>query len=289
MGIFKLFKLGVQTANKKARMLIYLWLTNILFSLIVVSPVYFLLQKDFSKSLLGDQIGEGMNLIWFGDIIFKYRDFYPSLIGVFIIPAVLFFLLYIYLNGGIIGRIAAQDVKVTLSNFFSDCGKYFFRFFRIFLISLIGYFVLFGVVMKLISALFTLWTKNASTGWPQIFSSNLKLLITVLLFSIVRMFFDYVRVRLVIEDSKKTIKATLTNFSFLGKRFFKVWLLYLLVGVVVVIFSVVYIGINQILPKAGLFFIIVFIWQQLYILSKIWTKMLFFSTEYHYAKKSITN
>ncbi len=155
MGIFKLFKLGVQTANKKARMLIYLWLTNILFSLIVVSPVYFLLQKDFSKSLLGDQIGEGMNLIWFGDIIFKYRDFYPSLIGVFIIPAVLFFLLYIYLNGGIIGRIAAQDVKVTLSNFFSDCGKYFFRFFRIFLISLIGYFVLFGVVMKLISALFS--------------------------------------------------------------------------------------------------------------------------------------
>ncbi len=270
-------------------MLIYLWLTNILFSLIVVSPVYFLLQKDFSKSMLGNQIGEGLNLIWFGDIIFKYRDFYPSLIGGFIIPAVLFFLLYIYLNGGIIGRIAAQDVKVTLSNFFSDCGKYFFRFFRVFLISLVGYFVLFGVVMKLISALLTLWIKNASTGWPQIFSSNLKLLITVLLFSIVRMFFDYVKVRLVIEDSKKTIKATLTNFSFLGKHFFKVWLLYLLVGVVVVIFGVVYTGINQILPKAGLFFIIVFIWQQLYILSKIWTKMLFFSTEYHYSEKSITN
>lgn len=282
MRILKTFEQGFQTTNKRVRMVVYLWLINFVFSLLIVTPVYFLINKDISRSLMADQIAKGIDFLWLGDIIYKYQDFFPALVGWFLIPGIFFLLLYVFLNGGIIGRIAAQDEKINMTSFFSDCGKYFLRFLRVFLISLVVYFVVFGGIFRIISVLFKLWTKNASTEWPLILSHILTFLIQVLLFSIVRMFFDYVRVRLVVEDSKKTIRATLLNLAFIGKRFFRAWSLYLLVGLIVVIFGVVYLAVYQPLPKIGLLVILAFIWQQAYILTKMWTKILFYSTEYHF-------
>lgn len=284
MGLWKLFGLGFQTVNKKIKMAAYLWAFNFLFSLVVIAPLYFLLQKEFSRSLLEDQMAKGNDLlIWMGDFIFKIRELYPALLGWILVPLVLYLFFNIFLSGGIIGRIAASHQKINLANFLSDCGKYFFRFFRVFLIFLIGFFIFFGVVYRLISAVFELWTKNASTEWPLIFVSNFKFLIALLLFSIIRMFFDYVKIRLVMEDSKKTIRSTLLNFGFLGKRFFKAWILYLLVGLVAFIIFIVYFLVHRIFPQGGFLILLLFVWQQLYIFSRMWTKMLFFSTEYHFA------
>jgi len=150
------------------------------------------------------------------------------------------------------------------------------------LISLVAYLVVFGGIHSIISALFNLWKKSASTEWPLILSSILEFLILVLLFSIVRMFFDYVRVRLVVEKSKKAIRATLINLAFIGKRFFRAWFLYLLVGLITAVFGVIYLAAYQPLPKIGVLLIVGFIWQQMYVLSRMWTKILFYSTEYHF-------
>jgi hypothetical protein len=284
MGNLKIFGKGFQTTNKKARMLIYLWLINFLFSLVIITPVYFLINRDYSRSLMGDRLLQGIDLLWLGDIIYKYQDILPALTGWMLFPAILFLALYVFLNGGIIGRVIAEDEKTNLSSFFGDCGKYFFRFLRVFLISAVGYIILFGVIFKFFSALFNLWTKNASTEWTVTIASNLLFLIQILLFSIVGMFFDYVKVRLVAEDSRKTLKATIANFSFIGKKFFKAWALYLLVGIISILLGIVFVGVSNILPKGGTSLIVLFIWQQIYIFSKMWVKVLFFSTEYNFLR-----
>jgi hypothetical protein len=284
MRILKLFGLGFQTVDKRIKIAVYLWVVNLLFSLVVIAPLYFLLEEEFSRSLLENQMAKGNDLlIWMGDFIFKIRDFYPALWGWILVPLVIYLFFNIFLSGGVIGRIVSPHEKTNFANFLSDCGKYFFRFFRVFLIFLVGFVIFFGVVYRLISAVLELWTKNASTEWPLIFVSNLKFIIALLLFSIVRMFFDYVKIRLVMEDSKKAIRSTLLNFAFLGKGFFKAWILYLLVGLVAFILFVVYLLVHRIFPQDGIFFILIFLWQQLYIFSRMWTKMLFFSTEYHFA------
>lgn len=282
MKILKIFEKGFQTTNKRLRVVVYLWLINFIFSVLIVTPVYFLLKKDLSGSLMSDQILKGSELLWLGDIIYKYQDILPALVGWFLIPGIFFMLLYIFLYGGIIGRIAAQDEKINLTSFLSDSSKYFFPFLRVSLVSLAAYLVVFGGIHGIISALFNLWKKSASTEWPLILSSILEFLILVLLFSIVRMFFDYVRVRLVVEKSKKAIRATLLNMSFIGKRFFRAWFLYLLAGLITAIFGVIYLGVYQPLPKIGVLLIVGFIWQQMYVLSRMWTKILFYSTEYHF-------
>jgi hypothetical protein len=280
--ILKTFGQGFGTTNKKARMIVYLWLINFIFSVVIVTPIYFLLNKDFSRSMVADELAKGVDMILLGDMVYKHQEILPALLGWLLIPAILFGLLFIFLNGGIIGRIASQDEKINISNFLADCGKYFFRFFRVFLISIVGYIVVFVIIFRAFSALFNLWSKNASSQWGVVISSNLKFLVLILLFTILRMFFDYVRIRLVVEESKKTVRATLLNFGFIAKRFFKAWLLYLLVGIITVIFIAVYLSVYQSMPKMGLMLLVAFIWQQIYMLSRMWTKILFYSTEYHF-------
>jgi hypothetical protein len=70
-------------------------------------------------------------------------------------------------------------------------------------------------------------------------SSSLRLLVFLLLFSIVKMFFDYVKVALVADDSRKAVRATLRNFRFLGKRFFRAWALFVIVGLLFVFSTLV--------------------------------------------------
>jgi len=282
MRILKIFGQGFGTTNKKARMIVYLWLINFVFSIVIVTPVYFLFNKDISRSMMADELAKGVDLLLIGDMIYKHQKLFPALLGWLLVPGILFGLFYIFLSGGIIGRICAQDEKINISDFLADCGKYFFRFFRVCLISLVGYIVVFGFIFRAFSALFNLWSKNASTQWGVVISSNLEFLIMVILFTIVKMFFDYVRVRLVVEESKKTIRATLLNFGFIAKRFFRAWLLYLFVGLITVILIAVYLAIYQSLPKMGFLLLVAFIWQQIYMLSRIWTKILFYSTEYHF-------
>ena len=284
MNIFKSFNQGLKTTNERWKLVLYIWLINFIFSILMITPLYFLLRKEFSHSLMGDRIYQGFNLLWLGDLAYKYKDFYPPLLGWLLIPGLFFLLLFVFLNGGLLGRIAAQEEKVNLSNFFADCGQYFFRFFRVFLLSLFGYFLVFVIIFRGISPFFDLWTENASSEWPLIYAANIKFLLAILLFSIIRMFFDYVRVRLVVEDSKKTIKATILNLSFLGQRFFKAWFLYLLVGLVAVILGIIYLILGKFFPRIGVFLIFFFIIQQLYLLSRMWTRLLFFSTEYHFFK-----
>jgi hypothetical protein len=282
MRILNTFKKGFQATNKRLRMVVYLWLINFVYSVLIVTPVYFLLKKDLSPSLMTDQVIKGTDLLWLGDIIYKSQDIFPALVGWFLIPGIFFMLLYIFLYGGIIGRVVAQDEKMEMSVFLADCSKHFLTFLRVFLISLVAYLVVFGGIYSIISALFNLWKKSASTEWPLIFSSILEFLILVLLFSVVRMFFDYVRVRLVVEKSKKTIRATLLNLAFIGKRFFRAWSLYLLIGLITAAIALIYLLVYQPLPNMGVLLIVGFIWQQIYVLSRMWTKILFYSTEYHF-------
>ncbi|MBN2408983.1 MAG: hypothetical protein JXE07_04530 [Candidatus Aminicenantes bacterium] len=284
MGIIKLLAQGFGATARKGRILVFLWVIHFLFSLLIVAPFYFLLDSQFSRSLMGEKLFAGTDLLWLGDLIYRFQEIPPLLGGLVIGTSVLFLLLLVFLHGGIIGRIAAGEEKITLGNFFGDCGRYFGRLFRVFLLSLVGYLVVFGILGRLCSIPFRLWSKGASTEWTLLLSSSLRLLVFLLLYSVVKMVFDYVKVTLVVENSRKTIRTTLRTIRFLGRRFFKAWALFLLVGALFVIATVVYLAVAKALPKTGIGPFVLFLWQQAYILARIWTVILFFATEYGFLK-----
>jgi hypothetical protein len=278
MGNFKIIGKGVSAVRRNSRMTLWLWLIDFLFGIIVAAPVYFFVNKDFGHSPAGEGL-RGMSFTWLGDSIYKYQELLPALAGWVLVPALLFILVSIFLNGGIIGRLAAGE-KTTLQGFFADCGKYFGRFFRVFLLSLPVYILVFGGLLKLVSAPFKLWAKNAGGEMPVIIASNLRFLVTILILSIVQMYFDYVKIHLAAREGRKVLAAAAAALSFVGRKFFKAWGLYLLVGLLFVAASVVFIAITNVLPGTGVVALVLgFILAQAYILARIFAKVLFFASE----------
>ena len=278
MGNFKIIGNGVSAVRRHPGMILWLWLIDLVFGIIVAAPVYFLVNKDFGHSPAGEGL-RGMSFTWLGDSIYKYQNLLPAIVGWMLVPALLFILISIFLNGGIIGRLAAGE-KTTLQGFFADCGKYFGGFFRVFLLSLPVYALVFGGLVRLVSAPFKFWAKNAAGEMPVIVASNLRFLMTILLLSIVQMYFDYVKIHLVARDGRKVLAAAAAALSFIWGKFFKAWGLYLLVGLLFIAATAVVIAVTNVLPGTGVAALALgFILAQAYILARISTKVLFFAAE----------
>jgi hypothetical protein len=281
MGTFTILKKGMSNSNKKVKVAIYLWIVNLLFAWMMVMPIYYLINNHVSRSLIGDQLLKGLDYLWLGDAFHKFQTTASIIPALIIFPLLLYLLFHIFLNGGIIGRLKDMEAKVILADFFKDCGAYFGRFFRLFLISIPGYLLLVGIPFGILSAILGIFTDNAASEWPGIITSNLRYIIFILLFSMVNMIFDYAKIRLVMTDSRKVIKETWFTFKFLFKRlFFKAWRLYLMVGLLFVICTIIYLEISNLLPSHTMFLIlIVFIWQQIYMMVRMWIKLTFFSAQ----------
>lgn len=279
MGIFKAIGNGIATTFRKSRLLAILWVVNFVYAAVVVSPLAFLVQKELGRSFLGSNI-RPFDLQWLGEAFLKYQEALPSIGGGLLLSAFLFLALYVFLNGGIIGRLLDREGRTTLEAFFADCGRYFGRFVRLFLVSLVFLVLTFGVVLRLLSALISPFIENARTEWTSVILSNLHLLVALLLLSVVHMVFDYARIAVVADKEAKVRRALGHALKFLKKRFFRSWAVYLLIVAVFLAGTVLFHAVHGLLAGPTVPFVLLgFFWMQFYVVFRVWTKALFFAAQ----------
>ena len=273
---------------QKRRLAVRLWAINLIFSLFAVGPFFFLMMKHMSHSFSGEHALQKLDIFWLADFVYRFMNITPALMGLTLLAAVLYLLLAVFLNGGIIGCLNRPEVKTTLADFFHDCGLYFWRFFRLFILSIPVYLAFLGIFFQLIKAFLEIFNRRAATEWPALIISNLRFLTLLLLLTMVAMFFDYVKIGLVTSGRKKVLKETWLTLKFIWRRFFKAWGLYLLAGLIFVALTLFYLEIARLLPKnRPLLVLLVFLWQQIYILCRQWSKVLFFASELEFTRESM--
>ena len=228
MGVFKAIANGLGTTVRKPLVLAVLYAVNVVFSAAAAVPFLTIAQAELGHSLLGSSVRPA-DLMWLGETALKYGDALPALLAGLLVAAVLYLALQVFLNGGIFGRLLDREGKATLAAFTGDCGRYFGRFTRIFLVSLVFLFLTFGIVLELVSALIEPAMKSAPTEWLPLILSNAHFLIALLLLSIVHMVVDYTRIAVVADDERRVLKALRHALIFLKRRFFRAWALYLLI------------------------------------------------------------
>jgi hypothetical protein len=288
MGNFKILFKGMLLSFQKRRLAVRLWAINLIFSLFVVGPLFFLIVDHTSHSFSGERILQKLDLFWLADFIYRYMNIAPALMGLILLAALLYLILSVFLNGGIIGCLNSPETKTTLADFFRDCGLYFWRLFRLFILSIPVYLASLGIFYRLIKALLEIFNRRAPTEWPALIISNLRLLALVLLLGAVSMFFDYVKIGLVAHGRKKVLRETWLTLKFIWQSFFKAWGLYLLAGLVFVTLTLFYLEIARVLPKnRPLLVLLVFIWQQIYVLCRQWSKVLFYATELEFTRRNM--
>ncbi len=282
MGILKALANGIGTSVRKPRIVAVLYVVNIAFAAAVAAPLLAVVQAELGHSFLGSNV-RPLDLNWLGEAALGYAKAAPALAAGLLLALVLFAALQIFLNGGVVGRLLDKEGRATLEAFFGDCGRYLGRYVRLFLVSAVFLVLAFGVVLRLVAAAFEPLKEGAATEWLPLILSNVHLLLTLLLLSAARMVVDYARIAVVADDERRVLKALRHALTFLRKRFFRAWALYLLVVALTAAGTAAFYVLLGPLgrPTAGAV-VAAIVLMQAYIVFRLWVRTLFVAAQAEY-------
>ena len=188
-------------------------------------------------------------------------------------------LAWVFVVGGVIDRYA-RGRRVRTAAFFATCGVFFFRFLRLGLVALIAYTVLFGWVHGwLFDGLYGWATRNLAVERTAFFLRVALYVVFGALVAGVNLLIDYAKVRAVVEDRRSMIGALIAAFRFIRRQPADTIGLYLLDGALFVALLALYAGVAPGAGGAGVSLWAGLLLTHLYLLARIWVKLVFYASE----------
>src|SRR5262249_47127707 len=186
--------------------------------------------------------------------------------------------LWTFAAGGIIDRYA-RDRTTGPHGFFSAAGVYFGRFLRLGIIQLAVYGLLFQVVHPyLFGSLYARLTRDLTVERDAFFVRVAFYLVFGALIAVCNLVFDYAKIRAVVEDRRSMLGAIGASIRFVRRNGAAIGLYLLNVGVFAVsvaVYGVVAPGAGS----SGLTMWAAFALGQLYVVARLWVKLLFWASE----------
>jgi hypothetical protein len=191
-------------------------------------------------------------------------------------------LLSTFLAGAFIGTYA-RDYRMSFTEFLMEGAKYFGRFFRLSLLSLLIYFVLFLWLFDWVdwaSGRIPIWTANEPSEMTPFVYYLIKNILVLFVLALVTMCVDYAKVRIVVEDRISAMIALVAGARFALKNFKKTFGLYLLLTIFGTGLIVLYAIIEQQLPQHSYWLIVLaFVAGQVYLIARMWLKASFYASQ----------
>ncbi|MDI6844643.1 MAG: hypothetical protein QME28_00725 [Candidatus Saccharicenans sp.] len=271
---------GVRRASARFRLAVYLWLILMVLALLAAAPVNSLIRNQLGQLYFPVKPLQPFEL-YLVDVFLTNQHFFSSFAGFLLSFLSLAVVLFVFLNAGLFGRMLTPDPVVTFREFLADGCRHFWRFLLSLLVFL-PFLAIFFLLYRLLSAPLNLWSRQAVTEWPVIIASNLRMLLAILLWTAFKLFLDLARI-IIVHERKKVIHAYAAALRFLRRNFLKLWGLYLLLGLGVVLVSfllLLSVSFSGSATPAGLFFSILL--AQLFIIFRLFARQAFIGLEYIY-------
>ncbi|MDD8031156.1 MAG: hypothetical protein PHQ25_04060 [Acidobacteriota bacterium] len=283
MSLGNYLEAGLNRALSRFKIALYLWLIISVVALIAITPIGSLVRSNLGHLTLSQDLSMPFELNIVEVLISNQNIFAPY--TVFLIAIVLIsMLLFIFLKGGLFGRMLNQDNRINISNFLADGSRYFWKF-LLSLIIFLPFLFIFFLLFRLLAAPLEAWSDGAVTEWPVIISANLKLLLFVLLLAAFKLLLDLVRI-IIVTESKKVWPAYCLAIKFLSRHFFSFWGLYLLLGLVVALICLGWLLVGQQISSNHLAGILIsIILAQAFLMFRLLARQLFIGVEFSYYSK----
>jgi hypothetical protein len=253
-------------SNKKALLLYYV--VNLLAAAVVVAPVAMILSTVLGQSLESERLFGNFDADWMMETLLQFHT--TPAIGLLagaVLVAVLYLLTNTFLAGGAIAAFARPG-----ESFFAACARYFPRFFRIFLISLLFYGVVFGILRGLSAARSRLF-EDSMRAAPEDIATWCIQFIGLLLLFVVNMTFDYAKIICVIED-RKALRSTFRGARFSVRHLGSTYALFVIAAAVGIALLAIYHLISEWIGQGSVAAVIaVFILRQVYITARFWVRL----------------
>jgi hypothetical protein len=260
------------------------------------------LRTHLGNSLAAEQAVRGVNYHWWTEFTAQAgglgKTFETTIIGFAAVldnlsafldgemrtPALLwlgvaYLLLWLFLTGGILDRYARARPTRT-HQFFTACGVYFVRFLRLAPFIMFTYYVLFAVVRPfLLNNVYDELTRDVTVERTAFLWRLTLYLVFGSLLVLASVVFDYAKVRAVVEDRRSMIGALAAGMRFVRRNFRAVASLY---GLNCMMFIGVLVFYALIAPGAGVAGLSVWVGfaiGQLYVVARLWVRLVFFASE----------
>ena len=293
---------GIRRVASAPLLLIGVWVMTTLVSLPLTLAMRTEIASHLGNSLAADAAARGMNYEWMqefaGQATGLGTTFRPTIVGFAAVldnlsaymdnvrrPAAIagasgaYALLWVLCSGGIIDRYA-HGRAARGTGFVSSCGRFFFRFLRLAVVTLVVYGLLFGVLHPwMFNTVYPRLVRGVDLERTAFMIRAGLYLIFGLLLAAANVVFDYAKVRVVVEDRRSVLVALATSFRFIRGNPAAALGVYLLN---VMLFALTLAAYAFIAPSAGGIGIMVwagFVIGQAYIAGRLCVRLLFLASE----------
>ncbi|HRI47648.1 MAG TPA: hypothetical protein PK559_11135 [Ignavibacteriaceae bacterium] len=260
------------------KFIILFWTTSIIFAAALSLPLFALVHDHISHSTINNELVHGFDYVWFIQFMTLYQkstDTIPILL--YAVTGIYLFIQQFY-TGGLLA-VFINKKKNHHVDFFYGGVKYFIRFTKIALMSMVLYFVAFSI-NSLMHDLIVMFIIPTGSELLLFFNQLGRYLIFLLIISVINIVSDYSKVASAVNDSTKAFYSIIVGLRFVKKNFFRVLIMFLIVASFVAIGGLVYNIVESFVPKTPIYMLIVtFIIQQMLIILRFLIRMIFYSTE----------
>ncbi|MCX7797512.1 MAG: hypothetical protein N2249_02675 [Melioribacter sp.] len=260
------------------KFIILFWFTNSIFALLLSIPIYNLLLNDLKNSLLSDKLNLGFDYFWY----IQFRNLYKTSLdqvpwAIFVVVGVYTIIQTFYLGGLI--AVFNQIKKNHYIDFFYGSVRYFYRFFKVLLVSLFFYFLVFKVNDLLENFIANLFS-DTEYKMAEFILMFLRYGLLIFFIGLISIISDYTKISLALKDKNNVIKEIIYSINFIKNNFSIVFLVFMFIALLGALGSIIYNLIIIEIPRTPYYFLILsFIFQQMLVIFRLLIRMLFCSSE----------
>ncbi len=283
MSILQSYGKGIKEATLQPKMISVLWFINFIFGAVIFYLFYGRFSDFVGNSLIADKLLKKLDYDFVFEFLVYNGQFLHSIISLAIVLILIYFLVSIFLYGGILNRLIHSPRSKDMGRnngrfapaFFQGGGKFYGRFFRLTIYSLI----LWLVVVIFFFGLNRLFNALSSKGIKEQLAFYLFIVEVVMGFFLVylmKMIIDYTRIKIITEDTRYVFRSLFQTIGFVFSNFGKALCIYYLLVLTGIILIGIYWLLRLVIPDYSLLTILItFIVYQLFIASRAWLKVAF--------------
>jgi hypothetical protein len=299
---FDAFRDGIRRVLSAPSVLVSVWALTTLVALPATLAIRAEIAGNLDRSLAAPDAARGMNYEWMQEFAARGSGLAttvrPTIVGFAAVldnlsafmdniqrPAAVaassgaFVLLWVFLSGGVIERYTA-DRSGRRRGFLAACAAWFFRMFRLALITAVVYALLFGALHPLLfTRLYPRLIQGIDLERTAFMIRGGLYLVFLFFLAATNIVFDFAKVRTVVEDRRSMLVAVVASWRFIRANKGGAIGVYLLDAM---LFALTLFAYSYIAPAGG--GIGLMVWPavaigQLYILGRLAIRLLFFASE----------
>jgi len=190
----------------------------------------------------------------------------------------LYVLLWTYLSGAFVG-IYAREHRSSFTEFLQLGARYFGKFFRLVLIQVVVYVLLF-LLVEWVSRNIRVWTANEPSELTAFVYFMIRNAGVIVMIGLITLLFDYAKIRMVVDTRVSAVAAFGAGIRFVVTHPVRTVLLALILAVLGAVLAATFVLLEQQIVQSTFWTIfLVFILQQLYVWSRQWLRAAYYATQ----------